>query len=279
VLLTPRYDGDPLIAIEGPADDAQEPLLRQRRRMEEALGQLTDAQWRQPSRCEGWDIQDVINHLIGTNDFWRASMQAGLAGSPTRILAAFDPAATPPLMVEPMRAMTPAETLGRFIDSNRAIANVVEPLDDLGWSVLAEAPPGHLPIRLLAHHALWDAWVHERDILLPLGVAPVEDPDEIRACLCYAAALGPAFAITIDPDRRGALVVEASDPHAHVVIEVGASVAVHGGAAPAGAAQLTGRAVDLVEALSVRAPLTHALSPSDLWLVGGLAAVFDAAVS
>ncbi|MGH9134102.1 MAG: hypothetical protein ACRDZZ_09210, partial [Ilumatobacteraceae bacterium] len=39
----------------------------------------------------------------------------------------------------------------------------------------------------------WDAWIHERDIVLPLGRTPVEEVDEITACLTYGASLrGPA---------------------------------------------------------------------------------------
>ena len=49
---------------------------------------------------------------------------------------------------------------------------------------------------MVAHHALWDCWVHERDIVLPLGLPTAIEPDEVRACLRYAAALSPAFAIS-----------------------------------------------------------------------------------
>ena len=59
--------------------------------------------------------------------------------------------------------------------------------------MLAEAPPGHIAIGLVAIHALWDSWVHERDMLIPLGLDPVVDDAEMEACLVYAAALGPAF--------------------------------------------------------------------------------------
>ena len=43
--LAPRYDGDPIIAIDGPADDQLVPVVRQRRRMETMLAALTDEQW------------------------------------------------------------------------------------------------------------------------------------------------------------------------------------------------------------------------------------------
>ena len=38
-------------------------------------------------------------------------------------------------------------------------------------------------MRLLASHALWDGWVHERDIALPLGLTPPEEPTKwCRRC-------------------------------------------------------------------------------------------------
>jgi hypothetical protein len=46
---------------------------------------------------------------------------------------------------------------------------------------------------------------------------------------------------------------------------------------PPGAARLTGRAVDLIEGLSFRAPLTADVADADRWLLSGLDAAFDVA--
>src|SRR5262249_40851911 len=151
------------------------------------LARLDDEQWAAPSRCAGWSVQDVIAHLVGTNQFWAFSINAGLAGEPTQVLAGFDPAATPAQMVDAMRAQSPAETLEQFGEPGGALAAVVARIDDAGWSTLAEAPPGHIAIRGVVLHALWDAWVHERDVLPAVGVTPLEEPDEIAGCLHYAA--------------------------------------------------------------------------------------------
>jgi uncharacterized protein (TIGR03083 family) len=276
VLIQPRYDGPPVIVLDGAIDDQRETLIRQRRRMVNELASLTDEEWRTLSRCEGWTTQDVVAHLSTTDDFWRLSIEAGLAGAPSRFLVGFDPRLTPAALVDAMQALSPAATFERFATSTRSLCDAVDALDVNGWATIAEAPPGHVPIRVIAHHALWDAWVHERDILLPLGVAPVEEADEIISCLRYAAALGPSFAALSDADRRGVLAIDVSDPDAHVVVELaGGEVAVRAGEAPPGAAVLCGRAVDVLEMLSIRAPFDQAIPDDARWMVQGLADVFE----
>jgi hypothetical protein len=127
---------------------------------------------------------------------------------------------------------------------------------------------------LVANHALWDGWIHERDIVLPLGLAPTEERDEVVSCLRYAAAIGPALVLSREPDRRGTLVIEATEPDARLVIEVGPTVDVCIGDGPADATRLSGRAVDLVESLSIRAPLDRPAPDDGQWLFEGLAEVF-----
>ena len=144
------------------------------------------------------------------------------------------------------------------------------------WSLPAEAPPGHLALNVTALHALWDSWVHERDIVIPLGKAPAEDPDELAAILSYTAALSPALYAARATGHRGTLAIEATDPAVALTVDVGDTVVVRRGAAATGA-RLTGRAVDLIEGLSHRAPLEHNLGDDDLWLLTGLAEVFDVA--
>ena len=124
------------------------------------------------SRCAEWTVRDVVAHLVGVNVVLAASVIAGLAGTPSRILGGgFDPATTPPLMVNQMTSLTTAEMLERFVSTNEALIGAVADLTDEGWSTMAESPVGHVPIRLIAQHALWDCWVHERDIAIPLGMS------------------------------------------------------------------------------------------------------------
>jgi hypothetical protein len=89
------------------------------------------------------------------------------------------------------------------------------------------------------------------------------------------AALGPAILAIGGSTRTGALVIDAVDPEAHIVVEVGEQVVIHEGAAPPGAVALAGRSVDLVEALSFRAPLRADIGAEHRWLLGALDEVFE----
>lgn len=281
VQISPRYDGAPLIRLDGDPAAVGEPLVRQRRRLAKVLASLSPEQWAIPSRCEGWRVQDVVAHLVGTDQFWNLAITSGLAGKPTRFLATFDPKATPAAMVDAVRDATPVETLASFRDASEALCATVESLDGVGWTALAESPVGHVTVSAAAHHALWDAWVHERDILEPLGLAADEEPDEIAAALRYVAGLAPALALQSSAagqysrGRSGVLAVAADGPPVRAVVRVGEDVSITEGDPPEGALVLMGGAVDVLEALSVRAPLRQEVPDDDAWLVAGLTDVFE----
>jgi hypothetical protein len=178
-------------------------------------------------------------------------------------------------MVDGLSSLGPAEVLCRYEESAEAMAEVFTGLDDAAWAALAEAPPGHVPLSTVAGHALWDAWIHERDIALPLGIEPAEEPDEVSLCLAYVAGLGPSFAAGRGAGRRGSLAVEATHPDLRFVVDIGDDVVVRGAEADDGTPRLRGSAIDLVEGLSFRAPLRHELADAHRWLLGGLDEVFD----
>jgi uncharacterized protein (TIGR03083 family) len=274
--LSPRYEGPVLIEARPGLADPATPLLRQRSRLADLLATFEDDQWAAPTRCDGWSVQDVVAHLASTNQFWTFSIDAGLAGTPTTFLATFDPVATPQQLVEAARSASPADALASFVETNQALADAVGRVDGR-WDTVAEAPPGHLALALVAQHALWDGWVHERDIVIPLGLDAVVEHDEVAAALTYAAALSPAFAASLGSTREGVLVVRATDPDLDVVVEAGSQVVVTAGPVPADAVAVEGDAVALLEAFSIRAPFPSPLDPDDRWLLAGLEQVFDVA--
>ena len=276
--LRPRYEGPSILIMDGPADDQLLPLTRQRRRLQALLRTLDEEQWMAPSRCEAWTVRDVIAHLVGVNAFWHASVLAGLKGNPTRVLAGFDPAATPPLMVDSMKALTCADVLAEFISTNEAFLDLVAGLTLAEWSTPVESPPGHVPVRLLAQHALWDCWIHERDIAIPLAISPIVEVDEVTSCLRYAAAVGPALGLELGVVALGTYAIEATDPVVRFVLDVGDSVVVRNDDhCSADVPCLRGDAVALTEALSLRAAMPPAAPGEWTRLGNALVTAFDAA--
>ena len=217
--------------------------------MVDLLGALEPERWTLASRCSGWSIQDVVAHLIGTNRFWALSIRSGLAGSPTRLLIGFDPVATPAMMVEPMRSLTPDAVLNDFAASVDDLATALDGVETPRGRGSAEVPPGHVALRAVALHALWDAWVHERDILLPLGLSPVEEADEVIASLVYAAVLGPTLMAAHGHSGSGSLIIDADHPTIRFVVDAGSTVvARQPEERDADAPHLHGTAVELLEA-------------------------------
>lgn len=277
--LAPRYGTDQPLTMDGDPAAVGAPTLRQRRRVATLLAGLTDGQWATPSRCDGWTVRDVMVHLESTNGFWAFALSAGLQGEPSRFLTMFDPVATPAQMVAGAAEKSGPEVAASFTASVEALAGVIASLDatDGGWTTLAEAPPGHVTAGAVTHHALWDSWVHERDILLPLGIAPEVEPDEVAACLRYAAALGPALARNAGSTRTGAFTVTAAGPDVEFTVRIGADrVHVAAGADADADMHLRGNAVELLEAFSVRAPFPVEVPVPHAWMVHGLAETFDA---
>ena len=199
--LVPRYDGPAVVDLDDVVGDPSGPFIRQRSRLGDLLVELGSDEWTAPSRCEGWSVQDVVAHLVGVNRYWIFSIGEGLKGTPTRLLTSFDPVTVPAAMVEQARGTPPSETLDGFRSTNDELAAMLNPLGDAEWSALAEAPPGHVAIRVVVAHALWDSWIHERDVVLPLSREQPLETDEATLALAYAAALGPAYRVCREPER------------------------------------------------------------------------------
>ncbi len=276
--LNPVYGSDPLIVVDGPPSAVLEPVVRQRRRLVAELGSLGPGDWDRPSRCEGWSARDVIVHLDSTNAFWSMSISAGVAGTPTTFLAEFDPVATPAELVAGSDD-SPTQALEKLAASTEALCGLLESLDEAGWNALAETPAGHVSVTALAHHALWDSWIHERDVFLALGRTPVAEADEVAASLAYVAALSPAFSLSQGGGLSGVLGLSVTDPAIGLTIEVTDRVRIGADEPLEADLVLRGDAVELLEALSVRRGLEADVSPELAWMVDGLREAFDVSPS
>jgi len=175
-----------------------------------------------------------------------------------------------------MRDLAPRSVFDQFVSSNDELLDVLGGLDEEGWASIAEAPPGHLPVRLIASHALWDSWIHERDVVLALDVAQQTHADEVSASLRYVCALTSALVILSGQVTAGSFGVQARDPEMCFTLHIADSVDIREDAPPASSPTLRGDAVALVEALSTRIPFPTEPPTGWMPLIQGLATAFTA---
>ena len=277
--LSPLYGPNQLIRIVTDLDPVTV-MLSQRSRLERELAQLSDEQWSHPSRCAAWSIQDVITHLNSTNAFWAYSLRSGLAGKPTELLRSFDPTATPAQIVASAQAVGPHATLEEFVATNAALRELADDVRERQWDTLAEAPPGHVALGAVVLHALWDSLIHERDILIPLGIATKDEPVETIAALTYAVALSPAFAVRYGLGRPARVTYRLSNPSLAIEVAVSetdviaSTVSVEQPSSSNVDLVIAGSALEIREGLSQRGPLPEVATGDHGWVVNGLAAAF-----
>jgi hypothetical protein len=192
--------------------------------------------------------------------------------APTTFIRGFDPSTGTDVFVDPMLELPTEVIFQQLIDGTDAFVMMVEAFAADDWDAPGEAPFGHVSARLLLAHALWDSWLHERDILEPLGLAPPIEPDELLAATWYtlvvaalqggllddAAPAGPGPAMPIDVTLR---FEELPDDALRIEIDTGVRVTRTDG----GDALASGAAVDLVESLAGRgSPAVLDALPEDL---------------
>ena len=257
--LSPRYTGPRLLVDHTTAPAPTGAVMGQRRRLETMLAALDVAQWTASSRCAGWLVRDVVAHLVTVNEYWAASARAARRGTPLQLLGGFDPAATPDALLAPLASQTPQQLLTRLVASHDALETALTFDDPATWDLPTETPIGHLALRSMAAHALWDSWIHERDIAQPLGIAVPDEPTELLTALCYVAGLAAALVVLLDLAPSTALALETTEPSLALIVDIEhvdglGTVTLRD--VPAGERPcLRGTATRLLDALSLRAPL------------------------
>src|SRR3954447_23089728 len=140
--------------------DTFELIADERRSLADTFAGLTDEQWQQSSRCDGWRARDVVAHLVFPFEVSIPSLLVRMAKARLDFNRMSDAAAR-----EDRRS--PAELLAVYR------ANVASRF----------TPPGAGP-----EAPLTDTVVHGADILAPLGVAHVVTPEALATVLGFVVS-------------------------------------------------------------------------------------------
>jgi uncharacterized protein (TIGR03083 family) len=172
-------------AVPGPRAVAGA-LASQRRRLLALFGSFDDDEWQVRSRCSTWTVHDVVRHLVDVASIGNALL---LGEGPRTAGGRVDPTKDPDEWLEASREQTPSETVAAFEAAVAAEREAFERRVDDDGDELLPGPYGLLHWVSLSTHVFWDAWLHERDVVVPLDL-PHECPlAENRLAALYGLAI------------------------------------------------------------------------------------------
>jgi uncharacterized protein (TIGR03083 family) len=248
----------------------REALRVQRSRFIATLRSFGPSEWAAASRCTLWSVHDIARHVADVAELNIGRLTRGSLDRFTRH-GPFQHQATPLKWLEDTARQQPQETLEiltrRFDEEYGCFARRIEESDQTFLPGIM-GRPNHWSVRSL--HVYWDAWMHERDIVIPLGIEVRSSADELRLMAAYTLQLaaqpavidgehlrasvalhgGPDVAYHIDGDPDDISVTAAASLAPEVVEgELGIVLDSLAGRDPQPAAVLTGPA-DIVEKLA-----------------------------
>ena len=131
---------------------------------------LTEAQFKTPTQCPGWTVQDNLSHMIGTEK------SMGGQGSTTHRATSLEFVKNPigemnEHEVDARRKLTGAEVLKEFdqVMSSRRNQLASEPEEYFTKETMT--PTGKGTVADFLHIRVLDCWVHEQDIRRALNIA------------------------------------------------------------------------------------------------------------
>lgn len=151
-------------------------LDRQHADLAAILESLEPDQWSAPTRCEGWDVADVVLHLAQTDEF----VIAGCNGTGDEAMAAFIPAGenvetvddAAELAVRRDRGLPAGDLMARWraaADESRRLLRERPSDERIPWVL------GTLPPKTLATTRLSEAWIHTGDVAAAVSASCAAD--------------------------------------------------------------------------------------------------------
>lgn len=125
---------------------------------------LTLSQWREPTRCTGWEVRDVAGHVTGL----AADVASGSFGTRT----ADEQAAS-------LRDLPPPEMADRLRGAARTLVKFLGRLDDPSWH--QPSGVGDLTIEEAILRLWHDLYIHNDDVLSALGLPSDQGPGLIAS--------------------------------------------------------------------------------------------------
>lgn len=185
---------------------------------------LTEAQWKTPTDCPGWSVQDQVSHLVGA--------ESGILGNPRPDHTPQDTShvkndvgQSNEVVVDYRRSWAGQEVLDEFRELTAQRLKYLRGLSDEEFETETQTPLGPGTITEFVRIRIMDAWVHEQDIRRALNI-----PGELESAVAAHSVGRVARAMPFVTARKAqapdgtTAVFDITGPAGRVV-----SVAVEGG--------------------------------------------------
>ena len=227
-------------------DELVELLAAHHHRLIETWQGFSPAQWARQSRNTEWTVHQTVRHVADAME----RVVAAANGEPALDTNDFDPRSTPTAWLTGSDGESPGVTIERFAEASTSHRARVSDRFASGDTAHERTVYGTAHWTVNVVHVLWDSWLHERDVLLPLGQPAPSSEEEERLVGLYGLlmALVPSMTFeqsvcsTVQLSGIGIRTIEVScDAGSLRSVEVPAVVASISGATPAAIDALAGR--------------------------------------
>lgn len=138
------------------------------RSIHDLCADLTEEQWKTPTECPGWTVQDNVSHLIGTERMLQGlppteheAPEAGHVRNPIGAANEHE--------VDVRRSLSGAEVLAEFDELTAGRLERLRSMSDDDFATESWTPIGPGTVLDFLQIRVLDNWVHEQDIRRALG--------------------------------------------------------------------------------------------------------------
>ncbi len=138
------------------------------RSIESLCSSLSEAEWKTPTDCPGWSVQDQVAHLGGAESRILGNPVPDHTPSETAHVKS-EGGLSNEVLVDYRRSWTSQQVLDEFRELTDQRVAALRALGDDDFAAETQTPLGLAPVSEFISIRIMDAWVHEQDMRRALG--------------------------------------------------------------------------------------------------------------
>jgi uncharacterized protein (TIGR03083 family) len=178
---------------------------------------LSEVQWKTPTDCPGWSVQDQVSHLVGAESHILGN--PGPDHTPTETgHVKNDVGQSNEVVVDFRRSWPGQKVLDEFLDLTGQRLAFLRGLTDQDFAAETQTPIGPGTVTDFVRIRIFDAWVHEQDMRRALGIpGELEGPVAIHSVGRVARAMPFVVARKAQAPDGTTVVFDVTGPAGRVV--------------------------------------------------------------